>query len=201
MKSIFCKLALELIIAAVIGLIAESATASGCRSVVSHHGFHHVPYVAPVVAVIPAAVYTPYPVYAVGYNYAPAGDGNAAILRETIDVLKQQNAILLRQGQAPQSSVSNPQASIPQADQSGSLGVVRENCAKCHTGKLAKGGLQLFDEAGQPNAKLTAEQLGNILGRIATDDVTKVMPPPSANKNVTDADRRKMVALFVGSPK
>lgn len=201
-------------IAVIIGITAGTSLAhADCRAVF-HRGFVNHAYVAPVhhVAHVAAAVYTPYPVYAVGSNYA-GQDNSAAILKSQLDVVTQngnaillQNQVLLNLLQAnnlklpPQGEklLTPPQKVTPVGD---GLAIIQQNCAACHTGAKAKAKLQLFTDDGQPNAKLTAEQMGNIIGRIMTDDPGTVMPPLDSNKSPSDAERRKMVALFVGTPK
>lgn len=198
-------------IAIIVGITAGAvlAEASGCHAVVVHRGFGHH-YVAPVVH--HAAVYTPYPVYAVGASYA-GHDNSVPILKGQLEAVAQSNSAIVMQNQILLSLLQNnglklppqaekiltpPQKSLP--TDSG-LVLIQNNCAACHTGAKAKAKLMIFEDDGKPNSKLTAEQMGSIIGRVMTDDPATVMPPLDSNKSPSDADRRKMVALFVGSPK
>ena len=71
--------------------------------------------------------------------------------------------------------------------------VLSDACYNCHgpDGKARKGKLELHDRAGAMKSGVLND--GEMLARLTSDDPDEQMPPPDSNRNLSAADRAKLV--------
>jgi mono/diheme cytochrome c family protein len=190
----------------VFGAVSAAAYAGSCKIVVPARVVH-APYVAPVRHYAAPVVQHDYghakyevatflglykPSY-VGFHVPAPQQLNEDELAKAVQGLTAEiNSLKERLGRAekPEGPKTGPTPApdpfAPQARAEQRLGAFPQTqavCAKCHDAAVAAkkgGGLTLTQ--GDKLAKLSPEQLGEVVRRLTTTDPAKVMPPLSAGK-------------------
>jgi mono/diheme cytochrome c family protein len=125
--------------------------------VVNQQGLAVVPFAIPVA--VPVATVNPGGVY-YGYQHQAQQFAPRSLPRSPMP---------MQQAETVPSRDTSPESAQPTATTTGSL--VRQHCAKCHTGEAAKGGLRL-----DAWTSLGSDQRLKMIRRVLSDDEATRMP-------------------------
>lgn len=155
----------------VLGILTASSVSASCRRVIHRAA----------VVVEPGLVAAFVPLYSVGYapqGTSPEVEAELKSLREQVEKLKAEQPQVLPQKATPPKHVS----------------ILKTNCARCHSGAAAKGGLTMF-ESGKLLA-LTAEQRLKVVKRITLPDADPKRMP-KGGKSLSEEDSSEIVLGLV----